>query len=58
VTSKECHWLERTYLQGEIVYRYYGTTFKCIGKNGFAFCKAIDKIPFFELPKNAVIPIN
>ena len=58
VTPEECHWLERIYEVGEIVYRYYGATYNCIGKNGSAFSKVINKIPFFELPNDAVLPIE
>lgn len=54
VTQRECSWLERAYETGEIVYRYYGDTYRCIGKNGSAFCQVIDSVPFFELPDSAV----
>jgi hypothetical protein len=54
VTPKECQWLDRVYPAGEIVYKYYGATYKCIGENGFAFCREADQTPFFELPNDAV----
>jgi hypothetical protein len=54
ITPKECPWLDRTYEVGEIVFRYSGHTYGCIGKNGSAFCKAFNTEPFFELPNNAV----
>lgn len=54
VTPQECHWLDRTYETGEIVYKYYGHTFGCIGKKGSAFTQVFDTPPFFELPINAV----
>jgi hypothetical protein len=41
-----------------MVYKYYGATFKCIGKNGFAFCKVINQPPFFDLPIDAVESIQ
>lgn len=53
VTPQECSWLHRTFEIGETVYRYSGYTSKLIGKNGSAFCKEIDKLPFFELPNDA-----
>jgi hypothetical protein len=57
ITPKECRWLERTYEVGEIVFKYYGHTFGCISKKGFAFCTIIDSLPFFELPLDAVVEI-
>jgi hypothetical protein len=57
ITPKECPWLERTYEIGEIVFKYYGHTFGCIGKKGFAFCTVINSLPFFELPLDAVAEI-
>ena len=54
VTPQECPWLVRTYEIGEIVFRYYGHNYGCIGKKGSAFCHVIDTTPFFELPNDAV----
>ncbi len=58
VTPAECNWLPRIYTVGEIVYKYFGATYKCIGKNGSAFCEVPDQIPFFELPNDAVTPVE
>ncbi|MEO8947313.1 MAG: hypothetical protein ABI308_02820 [Mucilaginibacter sp.] len=54
VTTKECPWLYRTFKIGEIVYRYFGYTYKLIGEHGSAFSKDVDIPPFFELPNDAV----
>jgi len=54
ITLLECPWLNRTYEIGETVFRFHGRTYSCIGNNGTAFCKEIDKTPFFELPNDAV----
>jgi hypothetical protein len=54
ITPKECHWLDRKYEKGELVYLYSGFTYKLIGTNGYAFTIEPGSLPFFELPKNAV----
>jgi len=53
VTPRECPWLHRTFKNGEIVYRYFGYTYKLIG-SGSAFSEKIDTPPFFELPNDAL----
>jgi hypothetical protein len=58
VTKEECHWLDKTFNEGEIVYRYMGATYKCIGETGLAFALTAYKGPFFQLPKNAVAPAH
>jgi len=55
VTPQECPWLHRVFEIGEIVYRYSGYTHNLIGKNGSAFSREIHKLPFFELPNDAVL---
>ena len=56
VSKKECPWLDRPMDKGEIVHRYDGVTYGCIG-DGIA-CSKDGKEPFFELPRNAVAPLN
>jgi len=58
VTKNEFHWLDRDFLKGEIVYRYNGSTYGCCTRNGVACTLGKEKIPFFELPKDALIEIN
>lgn len=46
--------LHRDFREGEEVYLYQGPTYGCISHNGVA-CSVDGNLPFFELPKNAVI---
>lgn len=57
VSPQECHWLDKVYDVGDIVFKYHGHTFGCISKKGAAFCEVFDQEPFFELPINAVVKI-
>jgi hypothetical protein len=56
VTKDECRWLDRTFDEGEIVYWFLSSTYKCISETGLAFTIIPNKRPFFQLPKNAVTP--
>lgn len=52
VTQEECHWLSRSFKAGEVVHRYDGCTYGCVGA-GVA-CSVDGETPFFELPRNAL----
>lgn len=54
VTKDECRWLDRTMAAGEVVHRYDGCTYGCVGA-GIA-CSVDGETPFFELPRDAVAP--
>jgi len=56
VSKNECNWLDKTFIEGEIVYRFFGPTFRCISSDGLAFTISPNENPFFQLPKNAVVP--
>lgn len=56
VTKKECPWLDRPMKSGEVVHRYNGATYNCIGV-GVA-CSIDGKTPFFELPRDALQPLT
>lgn len=53
VTPAECPWLDSTVLEGTVVYDYHGFTYGCIG-SGIAVSLVPEKVPFFELPRDAV----
>lgn len=53
VPKSECPWLDRDMKKDEIVYRFTGPTYGCIGA-GIACSKKQGKTPFFELPTNSV----
>ncbi len=57
VTLEECHWLNRTFLKDEIVYKYNGHTYGCISWKGLPFTLVDNTLPFFELPYDAVEPL-
>lgn len=57
VPKSECSWLDRTILQGETVHRYDGCTYGCVGA-GIAVTLDSGKNPFFELPRDALMPFN
>jgi hypothetical protein len=52
VTKDECSWLDRTFAAGEIVHKFNGGTYGCIGA-GIA-CSIDGGTPFFELPRDAL----
>ncbi len=54
IARTEFRWLKRDFKKSEIVYRYYGPTYDCIGCNGYAFTIKPNELPFFELPKDSV----
>ncbi len=53
VLQSEYKHLQRDFKKGDIVYLYNGNTYRCIGESGVA-CTIDGKLPFFELPKNAL----
>jgi hypothetical protein len=57
VTPVECDWLSRTYRMGEIVCRYTGPTYGCCRPEGMA-CSDDGDIPFYELPRSALEPVD
>lgn len=58
VLQSECPWLCRNFTKGEIVYFFDGATYSCISKNGLPFTEEAVGKPFFELPKDAVVPVT
>ena len=61
VTIEECDWLQATIKKGTVVYKFYGTTYGCIGPGGIAITlEKNSKFPFLELPYSALqeVPIR
>lgn len=58
LTTDECHWLSETIKKGTLVYKYHGHTYGCISHRGTAVTKEHNKLPFFEVPYNAIIEIK
>ena len=54
VDMGECHWLERDYKEGELVFDYTGYTYGCCTDSGVPVSEIEDASPFFELPADAV----
>ena len=54
VTKKECSWLSDDLKNGKVVYRFYGTTYGCIGPNGVAVSDKNGEGPFYEVPSDSV----
>ena len=54
VTKEECAWLEKDYKKGEVIYKYHGHTYGCIGPEGMACSKEYGEDPFFEIPLDAI----
>lgn len=55
VTRKECPWLERNFIKGEIVYECLKHTYGCVTDKGIACTESSSgDYPFFELPKNSI----
>lgn len=55
VTQSECHWLDREFLPGDIVYVFPGCTYGCVSSDGIACTLSPEgDTPFFELPENSV----
>ena len=55
VTKTECPWLDFDLKKGIPVYRYDGCTYQCISDHGVAVTMVNGKLPFFEVPWNAVV---
>ncbi len=59
VTQKECSWLERDFLKGEIVYSCSNCTYGCISPGGVACTlDSSGDYPFFELPEDSIKNIS
>lgn len=58
VLMSESKWLKRDFQKGEILYLYQDATYNCITKHGLPFTIAKDTVPFFEIPKNAVLQME
>jgi len=54
ITTIECGWLDRDFKKGEVIYRYTGPTYGCIGPNGTACTLEYGETPFFEIPLDAI----
>lgn len=54
ITIKECPWLHKHIPEGTTVFQYFGCTYGCIEKGGVAVTDVDGKIPFYEIPANAV----
>jgi len=54
VTTDECGWLNKDMKKGDIVYRYYGCTYGCIGPKGIAVSIKEGTTPFFEIPLDSI----
>lgn len=53
LTKDECPWLDEDIVKGTIVYEYFGYTYGCISNKGIAVTNKLNKIPFFEIPRDA-----
>lgn len=58
VTKDECFWLEKTIKQGTLVYKYNGYTYGCISYSGIAVTLKENKLPFIEIPCNAIVALK
>lgn len=58
IDSREQPWMrdDDVIAHGEVVYKYTGCTYGCIGA-GVAVSRQPDKTPFFEIPRDAIEPI-
>lgn len=54
VSPDEYSWLDKTYEEGEEIFKYTGYTYGCISRMGIACSEVEGEIPFFELPMNAL----
>lgn len=54
VTKQECSWLDNDLEKGKTVYAFKGYTYGCISPTGVAVSDEPDKIPFYEIPKDAI----
>jgi hypothetical protein len=54
VRVRECPWLEEDLPVGKVVYVYWGPVYGCIGESGIAVTEEPNKLPFFEVPVDAV----
>jgi len=54
ITQDECPWLDAAIPVGTTVYRYFNTTYGCIGPSGIAVSFEHDRTPFFEVPLSAI----
>jgi len=54
VTQEECPWLDRTFKEGEEVFKYTGYTYGCVTGSGIACTLVENETPFFELPMSAL----
>ena len=53
ITVEECPWLHAPLSAGDVVYKFYGVTYGCVGWDGTAMSLEPNKNPFFEVPNNA-----
>ena len=53
VQKSECPWLDRDMRKDEIVHRYSGYTYGCVG-DGVACTERPNETPFFEIPRDAL----
>lgn len=56
ITRKEQPWMAdgEVIEAGEVVYKYRGCTYGCIGSDGVAVCRVPGQNPFFEVPADAL----
>lgn len=57
ITKAECPWIDKDVQAGTTVYQYFGPKYGCTG-NGIAVTLKEGKEPFFEVPKDAVVPYH
>lgn len=60
IDKREQPWMDGDCVveQGAIVYEYLGHDYGCIGPKGIAVSYVRGETPFFEVPANAVEPLN
>jgi hypothetical protein len=58
VLRAECPWLDDNMAEGTVVYLFSGCTYGCIGRFGMAVSMAFNTDPFFELPREALMPLE
>jgi hypothetical protein len=58
ITLEECSWLPEPIKKGTIVYEYDGYTYGLVGDNGTAVCFTKHPAPFYEVPLDALEPLD
>lgn len=56
VTQQECPWLDHDLKAGMLLWEYTGYDYGVITPGGVAVSARVGDFPFFEVPRDAVLP--